>query len=264
MKAVIEFLNNMDARAVRAVSISVALFVLVLAVFVIGRFVFGIEPGDVQTWLAEAASEWYALPLTVLAFTVFSYIGAPQFALIAAAVLAFGPVAGFGYSCLGTMVSAAANFWTGRVLGADVVRRYGGETVNRISAFVGRNGFWASAIIRNVPSAPFIVINMAAGVSRMGFFVFMAGTGLGIVPKIALVAFAGSSVIALLTGSGLWVAAILALTALGWLMAMLMARRWLGRTRTGQAAADLSTADDAVSDGTSTLAIGDGASHKKG
>ncbi|MCC5980970.1 MAG: TVP38/TMEM64 family protein [Oceanicaulis sp.] len=262
MNAVLTFLNAMDARAVRAVSISLALFGLVIAVFLVGRFAFGIEPGHVQAWLAEAASEWYALPLTILAFTAFSYIGAPQFALIAAAVLAFGPLGGFAYSWLGTMVSAAANFWTGRILGADVVRRYGGDTVNRVSAFVGRNGFWASAIIRNVPSAPFIVINMAAGVSRMGFFVFMAGTALGIIPKIALVAFAGSSVIALLTGSGLWVAAILALTAFGWLMAMLMARRWLGRTDTGREAASLKSADGGAEDGTSSLAIGDGASHK--
>ncbi len=256
------FLNAMDARAVRAVSVSLALFALVIAVFLVGRFAFGIEPGDVQVWLSQAASQWYALPLTILAFTAFSYIGAPQFALIAAAVLAFGPVAGFAYSWLGTMVSAAANFWTGRVLGADVIRRYGGETVNRVSAFVGRNGFWASAIIRNVPSAPFIVINMAAGVSRMGFLIFMAGTGLGIIPKIALVAFAGSSVIALLTGSGLWVAAILALTAFGWLMAMLMARRWLSATPVGQDAAALKSADGNARHGTSSLAIGDGASHK--
>ncbi|MFN3835419.1 MAG: TVP38/TMEM64 family protein [Glycocaulis sp.] len=263
MQALINFLNAMDARAVRAVSVSIGLFALVIAVFLIGRFAFGIEPGDVQAWLADAASEWYALPLTILAFTAFSYIGAPQFALIAAAVLAFGPVAGFAYSWLGTMVSAAANFWTGRVLGADVVRRYGGETVNRVSAFVGRNGFWASAIIRNVPSAPFIVINMAAGVSQMGFLVFMAGSGLGIIPKIALVAFAGSSVIALLTGSGLWVAAVLALTAFGWLMAMLMARRWLGATEAGREAANLKSADRERADGTSSLAIADGASHKE-
>lgn len=170
MQSVVNFLNSMDVRAARAIGVSIALFALVIAVFLIGRFVFDIDPGDIQLWLNEASTHWYALPLTILAFTVLSYVGAPQFALFAAAVLAFGPVTGFLYCWLGTMVSAAANFWTGRMLGADVVRRYGGETVNRISAFVGKNGFWASAIIRNVPSAPFIVVNMAAGVSQMTFW----------------------------------------------------------------------------------------------
>ncbi|HCY54622.1 MAG TPA: TVP38/TMEM64 family protein [Oceanicaulis sp.] len=262
MNQLTRFVTRMDAQAARAIGVSIALFALVMAIFLIGRFVFNIEPGDVQSWLADAASRWYALPLTILAFTVLSYVGAPQFALFAAAVLAFGPVAGFIYSWAGTMVSAAANFWTGRFLGADVVRRYGGESVNRISAFVGKNGFWASAIIRNVPSAPFIVVNMAAGVSHMTFLAFMGGTGLGILPKIALVTFAGGGVIALLSGSGLWVAAILALTAFGWLVAMLMARKWLRSTSTGQAAEAVSDVPADTSDGTSSLAIRDGASHK--
>lgn len=262
MNRLISFLTRMDVRAARAVGVSIALFALVMAIFLIGRFVFDIESGDIQLWLAEAASRWYALPITILAFTALSYVGAPQFALFAATVLAFGPVAGFVYSWAGTMVSAAANFWTGRLLGADVVRRYGGETVNRISAFVGKNGFWASAIIRNVPSAPFIVVNMAAGVSHMTFLAFMGGTGIGILPKIALVTFAGSGVIALLSGSGLWVAAILALTAFGWLVAMLMARKWLSATSAGQEAQAVATASGEASDGTSSLAIRDGASHK--
>ena len=123
MNRLMSFLTRMDVRAARAVGVSIALFALVMAIFLIGRFVFDIEPGDIQLWLAEAASRWYALPLTILAFTVLSYVGAPQFALFAATVLAFGPVAGFAYSWAGTMVSAAANFWTGRLLGADVVRR---------------------------------------------------------------------------------------------------------------------------------------------
>lgn len=262
MNRIFRFLTRLDVRAARAVGASIALFALVMAVFLIGRFVFEIQPGDVQAWLEDAAARWYALPLTILAFTVLSYVGAPQFALFAAAVLAFGPVAGFVYSWAGTMVSASANFWTGRVLGADVVRRYGGDTVNRISAFVGKNGFWASAIIRNVPSAPFIVVNMAAGVSHMTFLAFLGGTGIGILPKIALVTFAGGGVIALLSGSGLWVAAVLALTAFGWLVAMLMARKWLRATPAGQEAADVKDASGGVPDGTSSLAIRDGTSQK--
>ncbi|MGP1274813.1 MAG: TVP38/TMEM64 family protein [Caulobacterales bacterium] len=262
MNQIFSFFTRMDVRAARAVGVSIALFALVIAIFLVGRFVFNIEPGDIQVWLADAASRWYALPLTILAFTALSYVGAPQFALFAATVLAFGPVAGFVYSWAGTMVSAAANFWTGRLLGADVVRRYGGDTVNRISAFVGKNGFWASAIIRNVPSAPFIVVNMAAGVSQMTFLAFLGGTGLGILPKIALVTFAGGGVIALLSGSGLWVAAILALTAFGWLVAMLMARKWLRSTTAGQDAEAVKHAPDEAPDGTSSLAINDGASHK--
>lgn len=92
----------------------------------------------------------------------------------------------------------------------------------------------------------------------------MGGTGLGILPKIALVTFAGGGVIALLSGSGLWVAAILALTAFGWLMAMLMARKWLRSASRDIAAEEAANVAEGGSDGTSSLAIGDGASHKGG
>jgi uncharacterized membrane protein YdjX (TVP38/TMEM64 family) len=236
LDAVIRFFSNMDARAVRAVMISLGLFTLVAVMFVVGRTGL-VDSETINTWLGAAARHWYyALPATILAFTALAYVGAPQFALIAACVLAFGPWSGAGYAWIATMVSATATFYTGRFAGADVVRRYGGRTVNRISEFVGRNGFWASMIIRNVPSAPFIVVNMAAGVSRMTFLAFAAGTSIGIIPKIALVAFAGRGVIELVGGGSLWLAASALLAALGWLGAMLIARRWLSGPEDGEAA----------------------------
>ncbi|MBI1263153.1 MAG: TVP38/TMEM64 family protein [Alphaproteobacteria bacterium] len=236
LDSIIHFFTNMDARAVRAVSISLGLFALVAVMFILGRSGL-VDSATINAWLAATARHWYyALPAAILAFTALAYIGAPQFALMAACVLAFGPWAGSGYAWVATLVSATATFYTGRAAGAEVVRRYGGRTVNRISEFVGRNGFWASMIIRNVPSAPFIVVNMAAGVSRMTFLAFIAGTGIGIIPKIALVAFAGRGVLELVGGGSLWLAASALLAAGGWLGAMLIARRWLSGPETGEAA----------------------------
>lgn len=232
MDALIRFFTRMDSRAARAVWITLALFGLVAAVFVIGRFVLDIEPSSVRTWFASASSEWYAMPATIAIFTVLAFVGAPQFALIAAAVFAFGPVLGFIFSWIATLVSASLNFWLGRYLGADTVRRYGGQTVNRISEFVGRNGFWASLIVRIVPSAPFIVVNMAAGVSRMSYFAFIAGAGIGIIPKTAVIAFFGGSLMALFAGGGWEAWTALAAAAIAWVIFMLFARR-LMRSDTG-------------------------------
>jgi uncharacterized membrane protein YdjX (TVP38/TMEM64 family) len=92
---------------------------------------------------------------------------------------------------------------------------------------VGRNGFLAALTVRIVPSAPFIVVNMAAGVSHMRFLAFAAGTGAGIIPKTALVAFAGQGLIEFLRHGDFTTAAVLGLAALGWLAAMLWARRAL-------------------------------------
>ena len=58
-----------------------------------------------------------------------------------------------------------------------------------------------SAIVRNVPTGPFLLVNMAFGVSNAKFRDYWIGMGLGIIPKIALVAFAGRSLLAALQGN---------------------------------------------------------------
>lgn len=237
MDALLRFFNRMDSRAARAVWITLVLFALVAAIFIVGRFVLDIEPSSVQDWFASAAESWLALPATILIFTVLAFFGVPQFALIAAAVFAFGPSEGFLYSWVATMVSATVNFWLARFAGADAIKRYGGKTVNRISAFVGRNGFFASMIVRIVPSAPFIVVNMAAGISRMSYFAFIAGAGVGVIPKTALIAFFGGSIMALIAGGGWEAWTALAVAGVAWIAFMLVARRVL-RADSGPAVPD--------------------------
>ncbi|MFW6413351.1 MAG: TVP38/TMEM64 family protein [Oceanicaulis sp.] len=267
MDAFLRFITRLDSRAVRAVWITLALFALVAAVFVIGRFVLDIEPSSVRDWFSSVSSEWYALPVTIALFTALAFVGAPQFALIGAAVFAFGPVLGFAYSWVATVISASVNFWLGRFLGADTVRRYGGKTVNRISAFVGKNGFWASLIVRIVPSAPFIVVNMAAGVSRMGYLPFVAGLGVGVIPKTAIIAFFGGSLMALFAGGGVVAALALAAAAAAWIGFMLYARRLL-RSDDGPVAPEPAEAADEQGDHAergegARLAIEPAPSHKE-
>ncbi len=144
-----------------------------------------------QSWLGLAAQSPYALLIAVAAFAVLAFAGVPQIVLIAAAAVAFGPWWGSVYSWVGTLVSAAIGFWLGRMLGARALRRFGGERLQSFIDMVGRNGFLASMIIRLVPSAPFAVLNMAAGVTPMRFSAFAAGTAVGVAPKIALIVLAG-------------------------------------------------------------------------
>ena len=93
---------------------------------------------------------------------------------------------------------------------------------------MNKNAFLASLLIRNVPSAPFIVVNMAFGAARVNFIAFIAGLGLGVLPKTALVAFGGAGIMAALEGNiGLAALMIVAAAAL-WLIATLLVRRWMG------------------------------------
>lgn len=232
MRRLFAFLSNLDAQAWRTLAVSFVLFGGVGLVFVFGAQAFGVDSErTLEGWLGAARGPW-SLPVAVAAFAALAFVGTPQIVLIAAAVVAFGPLTGALYSWIGTMVSSVVGFYLGRTAGARTLERVSGEGVRRFMRLVGENGFLASLIVRLVPSAPFIVVNMAAGVTPMRMTHFLAGTGLGIIPKIGLTAFAGASIVEMMRGEirGHWVV-LLAVAAL-WLAIGWLARRWLrGRSQ---------------------------------
>jgi uncharacterized membrane protein YdjX (TVP38/TMEM64 family) len=230
MRRLFRFVMDMDARAWRSVVASFVLFGGVGLVFLFGASLLGLDgAAEVERWMGAGIQGPWSLPIAVISFAAFAFLGVPQFVLIAAAVVAFGPWAGFAYSWIGTLVSALVGFALGRRFGARALAQVGGEGLKRFMAMVGRNGLTASLIVRLVPSAPFIVVNMAAGVTPMRLRDFATGTAIGIVPKIALTAFAGASVVKALSGGGKqnWLA--LALAAALWLASALVARQWIRR-----------------------------------
>jgi len=217
------FLNNMDARAWRTVWVSLALLGGVLVVAVIGA-VTGIGDHLDQQLVGLRNGPW-GLPMTILLFIVTSFLAAPQFVLFAAAVVAFGPWLGCTYAMIGTVVAAWIHFYLGRFGGARLVERYGGNTINRLSRFIGRNDFLASLIVRSVPTAPAVVVNMAFGASQAKFWRYTAGVIVGSIPKILIVALLGQSVLSAMGGSiALAVGAVITVVAI-WISVALAARR---------------------------------------
>ena len=228
MSRFFDFLSNMEARRWRAVLATALLLGAMIVLFAVGKSQLGLEAeGRLEAWLAGFRQGPWGLVAAIVVFTVSAFFGAPQFILIAACVVAFGPWFGFLYSWIATVVSAGVTYWLGRGPAARLLARHGGKTVGRLTRFVGKNAFYASFMIRNVPSAPFIVVNMAAGVTPMKAWHFVAGTALGIVPKIAVTAFAGNSIAQAMRGEGgghwLMLGAIVAIwVIIGW-----YARKWL-------------------------------------
>lgn len=195
MKSIWAFFTQMDKKALRALSILIGMFGFVILILLVGREMLSLPESDFHNFFAHLKDSGYGLPLTILTFAVAAFLGAPQWALIAGVVIAFGPVTGGVYSWVATMFSASLDFWLGRWMGAERLRRYGGALVNRIIRIVRNNGFVTSFAVRFVPTGPFVLVNMAAGVSRMKFPSFFLGTALGVIPKIAIVALVGQGLI---------------------------------------------------------------------
>lgn len=225
MKAVWAFITQMDRDARRSLFVLSCMLALVVVILLLGRDALSLPESEFHKFFMAIQESGWGLLFVILTFVCAAFLGAPQWALIAGVVLAFGPWTGSLYAWIATMISASFDFWLGRWMGAERLRRYGGSVVNRILGVVRQNGFVTSFAIRFVPTGPFVLVNMAAGVSRMTFAAFIGGTALGIIPKIAVVGLVARG---LVSGqeSQFYFAGFIGLAALV-VLAMIAARRIL-------------------------------------
>lgn len=187
------FLAAMDAKSATSLLVSVTLLCVVAALLVFGRNWLSLDgEGDLAALFQQAAGSPFAFFGVAAIFSLLALTGFPQILLIAASVVWFGPVTGGAYAWAATMVSASLTFAIGRMLGGEWVRRVGGARAQSLIEFIQRRGVWASGLIRVVPSAPFIIVNAAAGAAHVPLWKYWLGTGVGIVPKISIVATLGA------------------------------------------------------------------------
>lgn len=217
----------MDREARRAILIVMLMFALVLAILVFGKSSLTADQDVYKNWFGNFSQSPWVVPIVIATFCGAAFLGVPQWGLIAGTVVAFGPVYGSVYAWGATMISASLDFWLGRWIGAERLAKFGGDLVNRIIGVVRRNGFVTSFAVRFVPTGPFVLVNMAAGVSGMMFRMFLAGTALGIIPKIVIVGLLAQGLVSGADGDRLMiVCVVLALVFIG---VMLLARRRLKR-----------------------------------
>lgn len=147
----------------------------------------------------------------------------PSAPVTVAGGLMFGFVEGLALNVGAATVGAALTFWLSRTLGRfEVEKRLKGR-VQQLDQQLGTHGFWAMLFLRLVPLFPFNAINYGAGLTRISFRAYLAGTFLGILPGAAV--FTGLGVA---TQEASWLKASLALGALG-LLALLPI--WFGPHR---------------------------------
>lgn len=179
--------------------------VALVGLLVIGKFSGWIDPlaiaQDMQVRVEAFADSPWGVPALIVAFCVCAFIAVPQFALIGMATVAFGPVAGGVWAWIATMFSGTLTFWLGRFFGQGLLKRFSGPRTTRFTEFIAKNALVASAIVRNAPAGPFLIVNMMFGAVRAPYAYFMAGMALGIIPKILLIVFGVQAVLAVLRGN---------------------------------------------------------------
>lgn len=140
----------------------------------------------IDGWMQQIADSRFT-PLILLAlYLVAGLIVFPLVILVAATAVIFGPWLGLGYALGGSIASALLTFWVGSWLGRDWLRRFAGSRIDRLDRWLADRGILTIVTVRIIPIAPFTVVNLVAGASRISFRDYALGTVLGMTPGIAL------------------------------------------------------------------------------
>ncbi len=150
-----------------------------------------LDEQSLHRWAALAQG----LPLAPLAALACFFAGClvmlPVVLLIGATGLIFGPWLGAAYALAGAVLSSLAAYGLGFWAGQNTLSKFAGGRVGAVGHKIADHGIATVILLRVLPVAPFTLINLAAGASRLCFRYFVAGTILGMIPvTLAITVFA--------------------------------------------------------------------------
>jgi len=193
------------------------------------------DVGFVSSIISQSARSEFAPLLAVAAFVVGGLVVFPVLVLIAATAAALGPWMGFFSAGAGVLLSALTLFAIGRVLGQERLQRLLGRRSSRVQSRIIGKGVIAVAMIRMVPIAPFSIVNVVAGASKLSLRDFLLGTALGMAPGILVMAALGAQIADLARNASWTNALLLGFAIAGWIAVCLGVQflvTWLAGRRT--------------------------------
>jgi uncharacterized membrane protein YdjX (TVP38/TMEM64 family) len=159
---------------------SIFLLFIVLAIYVI-RFT------PVKDYLNQEALSrfldsvgFWAPLIFMLIYAVGVCLFVPGTILTALGAAIFGAYWGFVYVWIGAMAGASVSFWIGRTLGREFASSLIGNRLRKYDDAIERNGF-ATVLYLRLVYFPFTLLNFGMGLTKVRFWDYFSGTGLGII-----------------------------------------------------------------------------------
>lgn len=189
------------------------------------------SPRTIGAWFADIAANPAAPAIVLAVFVVGGLLVFPVTLLIAATAATFGPWLGFAYAAAGAIASAMLTYGVGVLIGRETLESVLGPRLNRIRRAITRHGVLAIATVRMVPVAPFTVVNLAAGASRIPFVDYMLGTIVGMLPGLILMSALGYQIFNVLTAPTPLNVSLFVLAVVAWIGASLGIQALVTRSR---------------------------------
>jgi uncharacterized membrane protein YdjX (TVP38/TMEM64 family) len=153
---------------------------IIVAIYVV-RFtpVKGFLTREALGHFLESAGFWAPM-IFMLVYAAGICLFVPGTLLTALGAAIFGPYWGFLYVWIGAMIGASAAFWIGRTLGREFAASMIGDRLKKYDEAIERNGF-ATVLYLRLVYFPFTALNFGMGLTRVRFWDYFFGTGLGII-----------------------------------------------------------------------------------
>ncbi|MEP7205526.1 MAG: VTT domain-containing protein [Casimicrobiaceae bacterium] len=192
-----------------------------------------LEPKRVTAWAEHVrGTPWVAIGI-VLAHIPAAITLFPRPLITLFAVIVFGPMLGLGYSLAGIMLAATVNFFIGRQMSRDRVRRLAGERLNRMSHMLRKRGILAVVAVGVVPVAPFAVEGMVAGAIRISYRDYVIGTFLAMLPGTVATSIFGDQLKRALSDTSTINYWVIGAAVIGFGVLMFFLRRWFKQQEQG-------------------------------
>ena len=118
--------------------------------------------------------------LFIVIYTVGVCLFIPGTILTGLGAAIFGAYWGFLYVWIGAMLGSSAAFFIGRTLGRDFAASLIGDKLKKYDDAIERNGF-ATTLYLRLLYFPFTPMNFGMGLTKVKFWDYFTGTGLGII-----------------------------------------------------------------------------------
>ncbi|MBI1276058.1 hypothetical protein GC177_08815 [bacterium] len=154
-------------------------------------------PEHIRPLLESVRSTAWAVPAAIGIYTIAMLCFFPHMAMSAAVVLIFPPLEAICICMAGSLISASIGYGIGRRLGLRSARALVGDAAQKVSGYAKKGGVLGIALLRMLPIAPYMVVNLALAMLEVPFFVFLAGTFFGALPGAIIASLLGYSALEL-------------------------------------------------------------------
>ena len=140
-------------------------------------------------------------PIFVAVYSGLAMLAAPVSPLAYGAGAVFGVIRGTLFVWLASLIGAAGGYYLARSAWSGIARRLLGRFHARLRDMRHGSVFLTTMRFQLLPIMPFGIFNYGAGVARLPFLPFIAGTAIGILPGTVAAVYVGDRVIAGISGS---------------------------------------------------------------